>query len=78
MNNNCTRAKVSVCAIGAGAVMAMVALTVALSGTQAHAISAPLDNAGSTSTQTTPPPLPPTAKAAPPVMARKWTVGVFP
>ncbi len=74
MTNICARTKVVAAAIAAGVVVTMGALTVALSGTEAHAVTAPLGvgGGGDTSTQATPPPVPPTADAKPPVKAKKW------
>jgi hypothetical protein len=57
--------------IGAAAVVAMGALTVTLAGTEAHAVTAHLSGGGS-STQTTPPSVPQTPVAIPPVKAKKW------
>jgi hypothetical protein len=56
--------------IGAAAVVAMGALTVTLTGTEAHAVTAHLS--GDSSTQTTPPSVPQTPVAIPPVKAKKW------
>jgi len=67
----CTRVKVAAAAIGAGVLMAIGALTVALSDTEAHAFTAHLNTGGST-TQSTPPSAPPTPNATPPVKAKKW------
>jgi hypothetical protein len=72
MSNICPRAKVMTAAIGAAVVVAMGALTVTLSGTEAHAVTAHLKGPGS-SIQTTPPPVPQTPNAMPPVKAKKWT-----
>jgi hypothetical protein len=55
--------------IGAAAVVVMGAMTVALAGTEAHAVTAHLSGG---STQTTPPSAPQTPVAIPPVKAKKW------
>jgi hypothetical protein len=68
----CARAKVVTAAIAAGVVVAMSALTVALSGTEARAVPATVGGAGDTSTQAPPPSTAPVSRAAPTVIAPKW------
>jgi hypothetical protein len=65
------RAKLAAAALGAGVVVTMGALTVALSNNEAHATS-PATNVGVTTVQTTPPPTPVVKIAAPTVTAKPW------
>ncbi|MDT5346566.1 MAG: hypothetical protein QOE52_5750 [Mycobacterium sp.] len=60
-----TRSKVTAAAVGAGVVITMGALTVAISSTEAHATSPNIGGAGNTSTQTTPPSTPRMSMARP-------------
>lgn len=66
------RAKVVAATLGAGVVVTMGALTVALSDNQASASPPSTDVAGSTTVQTTPGPTPAVKFAAPVVIAKKW------
>jgi len=65
------RAKLVAATLGAGVVVTMGALTVELSGNEAHAAS-PATNVGATSVQTTPPPTPIVKIAVPTVTAKPW------
>ena len=78
VRNSCARVKVVAAAIGAGVVVTMGALTVALSGTQAHAGTAKIGGAGNTITETTPPSTPPVKMAVPALKAHKWHGGDWP
>ena len=64
------RAKLVAATLGAGVVVTMGALTVALSN-EAHATS-PATNVGATTVQPTPPPTPIVKIAAPTVTAKPW------
>ena len=66
------RVKLVAAAVAAGVVATMGALTVALSGTEAHAVPAAITGADDTSTQAPPPPKPQITKAAPALKAPKW------
>ena len=65
------RAKLAAATLGAGVVVTMGALTVALGNNEAHATS-PATNVGVTSVQTTPPPTPVVKIAVPTVTAKPW------
>ena len=68
----CARAKVVAAAIAAGVVVTMGAMTVALSGTQAHAVTEKIGGAGNTRTETTPPSTRPVTMPVPALKAHKW------
>jgi hypothetical protein len=67
-----TRYKMFAATFGAGVVLTMGALTVALGNTEAHATLPTTNNAGVTSVQTTPPRAPEVPVAAPKVIAKKF------
>jgi len=64
--------KVVAAAIAAGAMVTMGALTVALNGVEAHAVTAISEGAGDTFTSAPSTNTPPVPKATPAVKAPKW------
>jgi hypothetical protein len=73
MGSTWARAKVTGVAISAGVVLTMGALTAALSGPEAHAVTGAINGAGNISTQATPPPTPQTPMAKPTQTAKAWS-----
>jgi len=71
------RIKVVAAAIGAGVIVTMGALTMALSGNEANGSTAALGGAGNTSTQGTPPPTLATPVAVPTQTAHRWAPGIW-
>ncbi|MCW2651540.1 MAG: hypothetical protein JWR32_2516 [Mycobacterium sp.] len=66
------RARMLAATLGAGVIVTMGALTVALGDTEAHATPPTTSGAGSTTIQTTAPPAPVIPIAAPSVTAKKF------
>jgi hypothetical protein len=66
------RAKAAAATLGAGVVVTLGALTVALGNKEASASPPSTDGASPTTVQTTPPPTPVVKFAAPAVIAKAW------